>query len=531
MAYREVTMIEIKEVLRQWLAGMPKKRIAAQRGLDPKTVRRYIAQAEACGIQLEEGVDALTDERVSAVVVALKTPPERTPGEAWKACEDNRNFIEGKLAKDVRLSKVRRLLRRQGVDVPYSTLHRYASNELGFCRKRVTMPVADGDPGSEVQVDTGWMTFTEPDASGRRRKFRAFVFTPSVSRYRFVYPCLRERPQDAIEAFEAAWEFYGGVFKVAVVDNTKAIVEKADPLEPKLIETFLEYAQSRGFHVDTARVRKPTDKARVERGVRDVRDDCFGGEVIVTIDDAIKRAVVWCEREYGTRRHSTTNRMPQEHFLAVEAVHLLPTPTQPYDIPLWSDPKVARDHFAQVASALYSLPTRFIGRRLRARADSKLVRFYDRGELVKTHVRQPKGGRATDENDFPEEKRAYASRDVAFLQRQADKCGEAVGAYARRLLDGPLPWTRMRQVYALLGLTRRFGDDRVEQGCRTALAADLISVKRLRRIIEIAAPPPEPHEPASEKVIEMTRYMRPAEQYALPGLSSNPNPRDEKEQP
>jgi hypothetical protein len=39
---------------------------------------------------------------------------------------------------------------------------------------------------------------------------------------------------------------------------------------------------------------------------------------------------------------------------------------------------VARDHFAQVAAALYSLPTRFIGKRLRARADSQLVRFYVR---------------------------------------------------------------------------------------------------------------------------------------------------------
>jgi transposase len=524
-------MIEIKEVLRQWLAGMPKKRIAAQLGIDPKTVRRYVAQAEANGIRVEDGVDALTDERVSDVVVALKTLPERAPSEVWKACENNRTLIEDQLAKNVRLSKVRRLLVRQGVDIPYSTLHRYASNELGFCRKRATVPIADGEPGVEIQVDTGWMTFTEPDASGKRRRFRAFIFTPSVSRYRFVYPCLRERTQDAIEAFEAAWEFYGGVFKVAIIDNTKAIVAKADPLEPKLIEAFLEYAQARGFHIDTARVRTPTDKARVERGVRDVRDDCFGGEVIVTIDDAVRRALVWCEREYGMRRHSTTNRMPREHFLGVETPHLLPAPVQPYDLPLWSDPKVARDHFAQVASALYSLPTRFIGRRLRARADSKLVRFYDRGELVKTHARQPKGGRAVDVTDFPEEQRAYATRDVAFLQRQAEQRGKAIGAYATRLLEGPLPWTRMRQVYALLGLTRRFGDDRVEEGCRIALAADLISVKRLARIIEIAAPPPEPPHPEANKVIQMTRYMRPAEQYALPGLSTNPNEGNEEETP
>ena len=36
MAYREVTMVEVKEVLRQWLAGGARKRIAVRLGLDPK---------------------------------------------------------------------------------------------------------------------------------------------------------------------------------------------------------------------------------------------------------------------------------------------------------------------------------------------------------------------------------------------------------------------------------------------------------------------------------------------------------------
>ena len=33
--------------------------------------------------------------------------------------------------------------------------------------------------------------------------------------------------------------------------------------------------------------------------------------------------------------------------------------------------------------------------------DSKLVRIYHRGRLIKTHVRQPKGGRATEPRDYP----------------------------------------------------------------------------------------------------------------------------------
>jgi DNA-binding CsgD family transcriptional regulator len=48
MAYREVTMIEITEVLRQWVAGAGRRQIARRLGLDPKTVRRYLRAAERC---------------------------------------------------------------------------------------------------------------------------------------------------------------------------------------------------------------------------------------------------------------------------------------------------------------------------------------------------------------------------------------------------------------------------------------------------------------------------------------------------
>ena len=74
MAYREITMIEIKEVLRRWISGIPKKRLAAQLGLDPKTVRRYVQVAEQCGVRLEDGLAGLTDDHVNAVIIALKQP-------------------------------------------------------------------------------------------------------------------------------------------------------------------------------------------------------------------------------------------------------------------------------------------------------------------------------------------------------------------------------------------------------------------------------------------------------------------------
>jgi hypothetical protein len=424
--------------------------------------------------------------------------------------------IEKLLAEGVRLSKVRRLLKRSGVDIPYSTLHRFAVTEFGFGRRAPTIPVADGAPGEELHIDTGWMTLLEPDDQGRRRRFRAWIFTPHLSRYRFVYPCFKESTESAIEACEAAWGFYGGVFGVVVPDCTKAIVHTAEPRGPRIIDGFLEYAQSRGFHVDPTRPRHPKDKARTERSVRDVRDDCFAGERLVDIDDARRRARHWCADEYGLRRHTTTQRMPSEHFASVEKPALKPAPTAPYDVPVWCDPRVGADQHAQVARSLYSLSSDWRGKKVRARADRTTVRFYDAvsRELIKAHPRVAPGQRSTDLNDFPPEKAIYATRDAEALIRQARGHGRSVGEFAGRLFAAsPLPWTRMRQLYMLLGLVKRYGPRRVDATCTDALAADMVDVFRLERMLKLAAAPLPT--PAPARVIPLGRYLRPATDYAL----------------
>src|SRR5574341_135483 len=238
MAYREVTMLEVKEVLRLWLGGVPKKRIAAQLGLNVKTVRRYLAAARACGLARELQPEALDESLIAAVVSRVQPSLGRTHGEGWAQCEAQRAVIAQHLRGEVRLSKIRKLLRRQGVEIGYATLRRFAVAELGFGRAVPTIPVADCGPGEEIQLDTGWMTLLAADpATGRRRRFRAWIFTAVLSRYRFVYPVFQETTVTAIEACEAAWAFFQGVFRVLIPDNTKAIVQRADPLEPRLNPT------------------------------------------------------------------------------------------------------------------------------------------------------------------------------------------------------------------------------------------------------------------------------------------------------
>ncbi len=188
----------------------------------------------------------------------------------------------------------------------------------------------------------------------------------------------------------------------------------------------------------------------------------------------------------GMRIHGTTQCRPAELFALEEQPRLSAAPTSPYDLPIYAKPKVHRDHHIEVDKALYSVPGNLIGHHVDARADRALVRIFHHGQLVKVHPRLPAGGRSTDPADLPADKTVYALRDLEALRRMAARNGEAIGTYATAVLDHPLPWTKMRQVYALLGLVKRWGPERVEAACRRALEAEAVSVPLIARMIERA---------------------------------------------
>ena len=124
-----------------------------------------------------------------------------------------------------------------------------------------------------------------------------------------------------------------------------------------------------------------------------MRESWFDGEQFRDLDDARRNAEHWSREIAGRRIHGTTRRVPLEVFESEEKSAMLPPPTAPFDVPLWTDAKVHPDHHIQVVRALYSVPTRYLHRKVRVRADSKTVRIYAGTELIKVHPRQPPGGR------------------------------------------------------------------------------------------------------------------------------------------
>jgi Integrase core domain len=487
--FREVRVYEIREILRLWLRGKGLRSIEGLTSVDRKTVRRYVTAAIDAGLLREGGEDQLSDSLMASVCEQVRPHRPTGHGAAWALLAANHNQLKVWLVDEgLTAVKAHELFVRRGIVVPERTLHRYALEVLGVGRsaRGTTVRVADGEPGVECQVDFGKMGLIADPDSGRRRVCHALIFTACYSRHCFVWLTFRQTTEAVIAGFEAAWGFFGGVFAIVIPDNMSTIVEHADATEPRFNEAFIEYAQARGFMVDPARVRRPQDKPRVERTVPFVRKSFFAGETFIDLADAQRRVEEWCRNRAGLRVHGTTQCRPAELFAVEESPRLAPAPTAVYDLPVYATAKVHRDHHIEAARALYSIPGNLIGSRVDVRADRNMVRVFHRGALVKVHVRMAPGGRSTDPADLPAEKTAYALRDITQLCRRAADAGPAVGTYAAILADHPLPWTKMRQIYALLGLVTRWGAGRVDAACSRALVVEAVNVALIGRMLERA---------------------------------------------
>src|SRR5215475_4608444 len=433
MAFREVAVNEIREVLRAWLAGAGLRRVAAQAGVDRKTARRYVEAAVDAGLARDGGPAQLTDELVGQVAQVVRPVRPGGHGLGWERLEACHAEIEAQVKQGLTVVKIGVLLERRGIVVPYRTLHRFCVERCGFGRTAATVRVADGEPGAECQLDFGYLGLLFDPVTGRQRKVHALIFTAVYSRHMFVWLSFTQTLAAFIAGCEAAWVFFGGVFKVLVPDNASAVVADADAVNPRFTVGWLDYAQHCGFATDPARVRCPQDKPKVERVVQYVRGNFFAGEHFTGLADAQAAAEAWCKDIAGMRIHGTIQARPAEVFAEHEAGLLLPLPA-PYDVPVFATVKVHRDFHVEIGRALYSAPKEYLGCHLAARADSVLVKLFHRGQLVKAHPRQQPGRRVTDPADLPAEKTTYAMRDVASLAKTARRHGDSIGAYAEQLL-------------------------------------------------------------------------------------------------
>ena len=524
MAYREIGMWEILEVLRRVAHGERRRAIERVTGHSRSTIRRWLRVARKLGWEPGQGEPG---ESV-AVAVAQRVrpvPDEAAPGESQRRLLPHRQQIQAWLApgdeqRGLRLTKVQELLVRQGVGVPYSSLHRFAVQHCGFAdRRRLTVRRAETAPGELAEVDFGRLGLVWDPEAGHQRVYHALLVTLAYSRHQYVYVTPSQKIPDLIAGLEEAWAFFGGVAARVVLDNLKAAITKADRYDPVFHRTFAEYAAHRGFVIDAAVPHHPTGKPVVERNVQYLRESFFRGETWLDRDHVQREAIRWCLEVAGQRTHGTTRRRPLVVFENEEKPKLQPLVAERFDPPVWAQAKVHPDHHIQFQKGLYSAPTRHVGKQVWVRGDSKLVRIYVGGECVKTHPTVGEGQRSTDYRDYPEELAPYARRDPDALIREGHRQGAQIGRFLEKLLAGDFPWAKLRQAQKLLRLSNKYGRQRLDAACRRALHFELINVRRVEQIVknELERDATTSPETARGQLLLLpARFQRPAQSFTHP---------------
>jgi transposase len=395
-------------------------------------------------------------------------------------CEPYRALIEAKLELELSAQRIFQDLVEQGFPSGYDSVKRFV-RQLGQGRA-LPMRRMECGPGEEAQVDFGTGA-PIVGADGKRRKTHVFRIVLSHSRKGYSEATYRQTTEDFIGCLENAFWHFGGVPKVLVIDNLRAAVKHPDWFDPELVPKLRSFCQHYGVVILPTKPYMARHKGKVEAGVKYVQNNGLKGKTFSDLKLENDHLAHWESAVADTRIHGTTRRHVGQVFRDVERPTLRPLPRERFPCFREGPRKVNRDGHVEVGKAYYSAPPEYLGRRVWARWDARLVRIFNqRFEQIAVHVRQEPGRFSTHAQHLAPEKISGLERGAGYLLGKIRDIGPHTHQWAEAMLHARgIEGTRVLQ--GVLSLTRRHPSESLENACETALSYGAFHLRTLRQLI------------------------------------------------
>jgi len=248
MGYKEITVMNLHEIIRRWHDQQKIAHIANALGYDRKTVRHYIKLAQQRGLSPQQ---PLPDKEQLIHLLNQSIVPPKRPQQAQELLERflpeitdlvNAKFnpVKPKIAFEVICEKY-----DLSGQVSYSSFKNFVrNNQIAISPDKATCRL-EVEPGSEAQLDYAKVGLLLDPAVDKKKTVHAFITTLSFSRHKFVEFTFKQNQQSFVASHINMFEFFGGVPHRLSLDNLKNGVIKPGLYDPQLNRTYQEMAESR----------------------------------------------------------------------------------------------------------------------------------------------------------------------------------------------------------------------------------------------------------------------------------------------
>jgi transposase len=264
MANKTILMSSIRQLLRMYAQGNGKKQISNLTGLSRNTIKKYLRRFVSLKLTYQQ-VEAMSDHELDC----LFTPPAPPPANhRYEQLQQLLPDFEKQLKrKGITRLKLWEAYRKQYPD-GYGR-SRFNQHIQHFIEHTQPVMHLEHKAGDKLFIDFAGDKLTIVDEqTGELLGVEVFVAVLGCSQLTYVEAVSSQRKEDLIKACENALHYYGGVPLAIVPDNLRSAVTKSSKYEPKINETFADFAEHYSMAVLPARAYRPKDKALVEGAVK-----------------------------------------------------------------------------------------------------------------------------------------------------------------------------------------------------------------------------------------------------------------------
>src|SRR5271166_6353330 len=454
------------EIVQRRQTGMSLRAIAAELGISRGAVARALAR-----------VQARRDGR---------TAPSPRPRPRQSIIDPFETILKELLAKYPNLTTERALqeLQARGFTGKYTVVRQ----RVRLLRPRAApapVPRFETGPGAQAQMDHGVydIDFTR---EGRRRVY-LFSYLLGYSRRQYLRFVESMDLPTTLREHVHAFHHLGGVARVCLYDNFKAVVLRHDADGPLYNPKFLAFATHYGFRPRACQVRRPQTKGKVERKFHYVETSLLNGRTFETLEHLNEVTAWWLDSVADVRVLREFKESPLLRHQR-EQPHLLALPTCDFDTAQVVYRHVSVEGYIRQRLNLYSVPWSYIGQVLPVRVTENEVIIYSIGlEEIARHrllATTQTGMRQTLKSHHPADD--PGQRALLLRQRFSE-----LGPVALQFLDGLLAKQVQGKLQAqqLLALVAHYQRDDVRAAFERAVRFGAFALAAIRRILAATARP------------------------------------------